>query len=306
MTNLVKRTVHQLFRAPGNLMIESASQFVARVQRVIRRDVSLASRFIPHRPAERAWAVPLGAPPVEGAPLPVPPPELWLDYGKTADAYLASGRRDVEALERILGAAGGSLEACRRILDLGCGAGRMLRWLAELAGAREVWGTDVSGSHVLWCQQHLSPPFRFATTTSCPHLPFEDGYFDLVYAGSVFTHIVDLAEAWLLEIRRVLRPGGLAYLTVHDRHTIALLERNPHRPLAQMVLGQPPERQYWRSDFGMFTLGRGLGALVFYDERFLRRHWGRFFDVVSTTPEAYDLQTAVLLAKPDGSRAGPA
>jgi len=46
---------------------------------------------------------------------------------------------------------------------------------------------------MLWCQQRMSPLFKFATTTSFPHLPFEDGYFDFVYAGSVFTHITDLA-----------------------------------------------------------------------------------------------------------------
>lgn len=54
-----------------------------------------------------------------------------------------------------------------------------------------------------------TPSFRFVTTTTLPHLPFADGYFHMIHAGSVFTHIADLAEAWLLEIRRVLaRAGG--------------------------------------------------------------------------------------------------
>jgi ubiquinone/menaquinone biosynthesis C-methylase UbiE len=45
--------------------------------------------------------------------------------------------------------------------------------------------------------------------TILPHLPFEDRSFDVVYAGSVFTHIDDLAQTWFLELRRVLHAGGM-------------------------------------------------------------------------------------------------
>jgi ubiquinone/menaquinone biosynthesis C-methylase UbiE len=63
----------------------------------------------------------------------------------------------------------------------------------------------------------------FANTTTLPHVPYEDNYFDLIYAGSVFTHIADLADAWLLELKRILRPGGMLYVTVHDDHTLEVL-----------------------------------------------------------------------------------
>ena len=49
---------------------------------------------------------------------------------------------------------------------------------------------------------------NFATVTTAPHLPFADGYFDFAYCSSVFTHISDLADAWLLELRRIVRSGG--------------------------------------------------------------------------------------------------
>ena len=53
---------------------------------------------------------------------------------------------------------------------------------------------------------------------------FSDSYFDLIFTGSAFTHIDDLAEAWLLELRRLLSEKGRVYITIHDRHTIALLD----------------------------------------------------------------------------------
>lgn len=296
MKGAFTRAAQAALSIPGNVLIASASQFLPRVRRALRGDISIASRFIPHDPGRQVWTIPLDDTPREGSPLPVPPRELRLGYGRSADAYLASGRRDVEMLERIVEASRTRLADCRRILDLGCGAGRMVRWLVDVGG-REIWGADVSADHILWCEQHLSPPFRFVTTTSCPHLPFEDGYFDLVYAGSVFTHISELAEAWLLEIRRIMQPDARAYLTVHDRNTVDFLLRHPNRPLARRLSALPDELRFWTSDFGRATLGRGFGSLVFYDDRFIRRRWGRFFDVLSITPEAYDCQTAVLLAK---------
>jgi SAM-dependent methyltransferase len=49
-----------------------------------------------------------------------------------------------------------------------------------------------------------------------PPLPFaEDNSFDLVYAFSVFTHIpAEHQEAWLLEMKRILKPGGFLVCTV--------------------------------------------------------------------------------------------
>jgi ubiquinone/menaquinone biosynthesis C-methylase UbiE len=80
----------------------------------------------------------------------------------------------------------------------------MIRWLAGLAEEMEIWGVDINARHIVWCQENLIPPFNFATVTIEPHLPFKDEYFDLIYCGSVFTHIDDLAYTWLLELKRIM------------------------------------------------------------------------------------------------------
>jgi SAM-dependent methyltransferase len=106
---------------------------------------------------------------------PIPPPELRLGYGRSTEEYLANGRRHVQIMLDLLRASGASLERGTRILDLGCGAGTMIRWLAEFSGQCEVWGTDISAEHIVRCTQHLAPPFHFLVNTLLPHLPFEDG-----------------------------------------------------------------------------------------------------------------------------------
>jgi len=211
-------------------------------------------------------------------------------------------------MERILRASDFTLKPESRVLDFGCADGCMIRWWLNLTRTGEVWGVDINGTAILWCQQNLSPPFKFALTTSFPHLPFEDCYFDLIYAGSVFTHIADLDDAWLLELRRLVRPGGKLYLTVHDNTTIDyVFNRHRNDPGIQGLLRMLREfdeaNHFTSSNFSFFTMNRTPGegsegqAQVFYDADYLRTHWGKYLKVLSLTPEAYGYQTAVLLEK---------
>src|SRR5215218_5650377 len=153
--------------------------------------------------------------------LPVPPMDLLQGY--SPEAHLRTGRSDIETMLGILEGVGESPQTLTRVLDFGCAAGRMLRFYPHIPGRSELWGVDLSAKHISWCQQNLSPPLLFAMATTSPHLPFEDNYFDLVYCGSVFTHISDLGDTWFLELRRILRSGGYAYITIHDKRTIELL-----------------------------------------------------------------------------------
>jgi len=155
--------------------------------------------------------------------LPLPPQYLRLNYGSVDEHWLNGGRVDVDQMMTIAKSGKFFLQQGNRVLDFGCGPGRMIRWLASFAEECEIWGVDISARHIVWCRENLNPPFNFATVTTQPHLPFEDRYFDLIYCASVFTHIDDLADAWLLELKRVMRPGGHAYVTVHDKHTQDLL-----------------------------------------------------------------------------------
>jgi SAM-dependent methyltransferase len=226
--------------------------------------------------------------------LPVPPPELWEGWGDTPESYLDSGQADVAAMESVLHAAGFALSEHGRILDFGCAAGRMLRWCPP---CDEAWGVDVSAPHIAWCRQNLSPPFSFAVTTTEPRLPFEERHFDLVYAASVFTHIAVGADAWILELRRILAPGGLAYVTIHDETSLALLRRMPDHWVTRLIVA---ERGSLAGSFDSFVVGGSdpKHAVVFHGLDWLTRKWQAWFRVVSVTPEAYYYQTALLLQKP--------
>jgi SAM-dependent methyltransferase len=298
----VKKSVKQLLRS------RSAGIFGGPVPifKYLPEAYGSSSYVIPMRPRYDNVGVDNG--------LNVPPLEFWLGYGddlgdKAMEWYLSKGKRDIDKMHEIV-TADRPLAPDARILEMGCAAGRMIRHLKPLVGTAEIWGVDVSAPLINWCKMNLSPPFNFATTTSIPHLPFADGYFDLIYTGSVFTHIDDLADAWLLELRRILAPGGRAYLTIHDRHTIKLIEdgyyydktgyfTDPDRKEVYLpsVLNASPSYIKERDTFGVLVIGRDNASNVFYDIDFFRKMVTPMYSVVSVNEEAYGHQTAVLLER---------
>jgi len=230
--------------------------------------------------------------------LPIPPKNLWLGYGKNSSEYLY-GKEQVSKMLEIVEESGFDLSKKMNMLDFGCGAGRMIRWLKPFADKCEIWGTDISSEHINWANQYLRPPFNFATTTTNPHLPFEDRYFDVIFAGSVFTHIDDLAEAWLLEMRRILKPEGRLYFTIQDEHSIKLLNTIPVYKELWLTdyLNKNEVYSENKDGFEVFVGGRGTVSQVFYNTEYFIDSLETLYEVLSVTQEAYGFQTGILLTK---------
>jgi SAM-dependent methyltransferase len=95
------------------------------------------------------------------------------------------------------------------VLDLGCGCGIFTAWLKE-AGYDAV-GADVS-EKALSSARRKHEGIRFLRLNDDGALPFADSSFDAVWASEVLEHVLDVG-AFLSEVRRVLKPGGLLILT---------------------------------------------------------------------------------------------
>jgi ubiquinone/menaquinone biosynthesis C-methylase UbiE len=94
------------------------------------------------------------------------------------------------------------------VLDLGCGAGEFAAALLQL-GATPI-GVDVSGEALRRASERV--PDVDLRHWPAGELPVRDASIDVVWAGEVVEHVVDVAP-WLSEVRRVLRPGGRLLLT---------------------------------------------------------------------------------------------
>lgn len=146
--------------------------------------------------------------------LPVPPAVLRMRVAGTGDFdwFLQGGDRAEAGIRAALSRHGAKPEQFNEVLDFGCGCGRVIRRWAGVSG---IYGCDLSAEAIAWCNANLRFA-QFATNGSKPPLRYADASFDFVYALSVFTHLAEyLQDAWMRELRRVLRPRGWLLITTH-------------------------------------------------------------------------------------------
>lgn len=104
----------------------------------------------------------------------------------------------------------------KRILDWGCGPGRIIRHMPDVIGnGCEYYGTDYNTKSIDWCSTHLNG-IHFNSNKLSADLPYSDNYFDIIYGISIFTHLSEQMHIdWSKELYRILKPDGILFLTTH-------------------------------------------------------------------------------------------
>jgi len=116
--------------------------------------------------------------------------------------------------------------ASPEILDWGCGCGRLAIHLRRHWPTANVHACDVDREAVDWCAKNIADVEAFVSGVD-PPLPLPSDSVDLVIGSSVMTHLdPSNQEAWLDEVQRVLRPGGIAALSTHGEFAAAFQGSN--------------------------------------------------------------------------------
>ena len=205
----------------------------------------------------------------------LPPASLRYHVGSIRAAdYTRVGQRCAEHLERALGVVGRSLRSFENALDFGCGTGRTLEWLRDRGPS--LTGTDLHPGCVAWAQERFGF-VKFRINRAEPPLDFPDATFDLVFSFSVFTHLDEACQrAWIAELRRISRPGGVLLLSTHGPSCTAGLSPADREVLDSRGFLALPARGLW----GVFE--RYYNS--YHLEPWVRDVWGKALEVRAYLP----------------------
>lgn len=285
------RAVRRIDRIENQLVhIEQlAHDSDARVATELRSEFTVMPRFQFHQPLDYhldTWPVAFAPPTlVPGVEYPVPPPDDRMGYSPDdANKYLAWGASDHDLILGHIKKYAGTLNGCT-ILDFGCSSGRVLRHFD--AERRELgwnlWGVDIQARPIEWMRYHLPNQFQVSVCSTMPHLPFPDASVDFIYGISVFTHIKYLWDMWLLELKRILKPGGLLLQSIHAEYAWEFYHNHRHENwIANAHSAAMLSKPHMDADFLYF--GDAVCSQVFWKESVARRFWGRYLTVEEITP----------------------
>ena len=166
-------------------------------------------------------------------PDPLLPPQDLIDQVGGGD-FRQMGQQWLDHCARV-----GGLQPHHRVLDVGCGCGRLAVPLMKYLSAKGgYWGFDIIPRGIRWCRRHIRPKrwnFHFAVADLCNNcyradgnipaveyrFPYRDSFFDLVVLASVFTHMQPPElNHYLSEIARVMKPGArclLSFFLMNDQ-----------------------------------------------------------------------------------------
>jgi 2-polyprenyl-3-methyl-5-hydroxy-6-metoxy-1,4-benzoquinol methylase len=158
-----------------------------------------------------------------------------------------------------------------KILDLGCQSGELCNLISQ--SGNEVYGIDVMEELVKEARQKY-PNIKFKSADLEKGIPFEDKYFDVVWAGEIIEHI-HFTDVFVNEVNRILKIGGYFVLStpMHNRLKSVLIS------LCRFEKHFDPELYHLRF-YTINSLKNVLGKRGFKIEKV--RHFGRIKPIANT------------------------
>jgi SAM-dependent methyltransferase len=181
-----------------------------------------------------------------------------------------------------------------KIMDFGCGWGRIARFLPQLTPIHNIHGLDVDERLIESCQA-LLPPMQFEVMVSGERLPFDDASLDVVISNSVFSHLSESSHLFhMREIARILRPGGLFLGTTLAQTTLDAMYTGNTNWITN-ITGPRAEAEATLAEQGFVygSTGRWTDyGIAFTNEEWVRQNWAPEFDIVEVVQQAQQINVA--------------
>lgn len=235
--------------------------------------------------------------------LPTPPVKLIERVDGTGQApfYLLKGAQNywelLSVLQRHI-----SLPEMERILDWGCGPGRLTGFWLHYAQVEHVHGCDIDEEAIAWSRATF-PGGRFKTVPLEPPTDYPDDFFDAIISISVLTHLDrNLQKAWLKEMERIVKPGGVVAASLHGLTAAqsALSEASLEKLVEEGVFDAQ------RDDHLDGVAPRGYYRSTYQTREYAEREWGEFFTIAEYINQGIsNFQDLIVLKKRKRTGAAP-
>jgi 2-polyprenyl-3-methyl-5-hydroxy-6-metoxy-1,4-benzoquinol methylase len=147
------------------------------------------------------------------------PPEFFIyeTYRLNYKWYYDDGKNTAKEIIELLSRQLDISQPGIRILDWGCGPGRIIRHFPISLPNAEISGTDYNGEYIKWCSKNLNK-IDFSVNKIDPPTNYDDSFFDVVIGLSIFTHLSERSHNdWIAELYRIVKPGGFIFITTHGK-----------------------------------------------------------------------------------------
>lgn len=138
----------------------------------------------------------------------------------------------------------------------------------------QIHGGDIDAVNIGWCRENI-PDVDFRLLPLMPRTDYEDGYFDVVFGISVFTHLrEEIQDAWLQELARIVKPGGYAMLSVMGP-TCQMMGSLPEESMAETAMAGFLITSESNSQVDAKLDGRDYYINVTHSAWYIESHWPR-------------------------------
>jgi len=204
-----------------------------------------------------------------------------------------SGASDAHRIMKIA-ARHTSLDRAFRILDWGCGFGRVSRHLYWFAPNAEVLGADIDAENLTWMADNM-PNVKPVVSDIAGEIDLADKSVDIAFGISVMTHLrVDVMRVWLEELCRIVKDDGLMLLTVAGEGALSF----------SSCWMKPADYAAWHRD-GRIVFGNSgavdsnIGGEDYYVQSYInqervREIWAEYVEVLEFIPAVFGYQDMVV------------
>ena len=223
---------------------------------------------------------------VDDAGVRIPPGWLIQAFTGVPDTidHIENGKRSADFYVDLFNRFCGNFDDVERVLDFGCGCGRVLARMPANGNTR-YYGVDLRDDAIEWLRATM-PEGTFTAGSAMP--PTDPGAqdFDLIYSVSVLTHLTQEQEhAWLDEWSRLLKPGGHVIATFRGEDWVEQFGYDNQKDAI---------RQAWRDNDGFCYQKHGYWEGIFPEYYsgtyqtldYVRSTWGKRFEIIDILPAA--------------------